>query len=114
MKTIRVSEGYKEYAPGWLVDETGEDISGATFQLAPGTSAKIPPATGWVSPDVSSLGTASITTIEGVVVPVTAQRILKLLIDVPTLDGAEFSIWLKLTDNPEIIPICFPGRYKTA
>jgi hypothetical protein len=108
--TIYVSQGMKQYVGGTITELTGEDITGATFQVSLGTSLTIPP-TVWSTPDVSAAGTGT-TLNDGTPIPGTAQRILKILI--ATQPVGTYYVWAKITDNPEIEPVVFPDRITLA
>lgn len=109
--TIYVSQGMKQYVGGTITELTGKDITGATFQIALGTSLTVPP-TSWSTPDVSDPGTGPKTLKDGTVIPATAQRILKILIAAQAV--GTYYVWAKISDNPEIEPVVFPDRITVA
>jgi hypothetical protein len=101
MTTIFVSQGKTRYVGGTITELTGKDISTATYTMALGTSAIIPPTTGWVAPDVSIAGAT------------VASRVLKLLVTNTTPVGTWW-VWVNVVDNPEIEPFAVQGPIITA
>lgn len=88
---VNVTEGMKEYASGLIREERGLDLSSATFQVGIGghDTNNLPSA--WTTPD------------EDVVVASNCRRIGKL-IDSSVPVGVHW-VWVKVTDNPEIVPM---------
>lgn len=88
--------GAKEYVGAVITERTGKSITGATFEVGLSLSRSVPPAE-WVAPSVSVQGDTA------------ADRIVKLLIDNTTPPG-EYTLWVRVTDFPEIDPrVLYPG-----
>lgn len=109
--TINVTGGETEYVGGTLYDPTGKDISAGTydigFVLSVNGVATVPVGTQWIAAPgattTSTIGTAPFTDPNtGILVPLTAQRILHLLVPATQTAGA-YSCWGRLHDSPEIL-----------
>lgn len=99
-RAIYVTKGAKRYVGGTVTETTGKDISGATFTIALGTDAKVPPAS-IVGIPVSAAGATS------------ASRVLKMLVD-NTVTVGTYYCWVKVVDSPEIEPIMIQGPITVA
>ena len=88
---VNVSEGMKEYASGLISEERGIDISSATFQVGLGGFDFDNLPSTWTTPD------------EDVYVSSNCRRVGKL-IDTSVPPGVHW-VWVKVSDNPEIIPL---------
>jgi hypothetical protein len=108
---IDVTNGRVEYRGGTVTDKAGKDITGATFQVALGTSLTDEPTTGWGAPDVNDPGAGTVLQ-DGTAIPGTAQRILKKLVGPPTPPGSWY-LWWSYVDNPENGARVFPDRIIT-
>lgn len=91
---VLVSAGAAVYVGGTVTEQTGKDISAATFEVALGSETT--PATTWVAPTVSLVGTGN------------SQRIVKLLVTSSTPKGV-YTLWVRVTDSPELVPMPFPN-----
>lgn len=83
---INVTQGAKEYVGAKVTDTAGADLSGATFEVALG-DYQTPPTT-WQTPDGLSVDDAVAT--------------VRLLVDNVDQIGKGY-LWVKVTDNPEVI-----------
>jgi hypothetical protein len=90
---VLVSAGAAVLVGGTITEKTGKNISAATFELALGSETN--PAT-WVTPTVNTVGTGN------------DQRVVKLLVNSSTPKGV-YSLWVRVTDTPELIPMPFPN-----
>lgn len=91
---VLVSAGAAVLVGGTVTEQTGKNISAATFELALGSETT--PATTWVAPTVSTAGTGN------------DQRIVKLLVNNATPKGT-YTLWVRVTDTPELVPMPFPN-----
>lgn len=92
-----------EFVTAVVVDITGEDISGATYQVAhilDSLKATDPSGYPWESPHADSES------------PTPSTRLVKKLVTGVLVDNAKtkYRVFVKITDNPEI-PILDCGTY---
>lgn len=83
--------GAKQYVGGTVHARFGDDISGATFEVGLSTSRSTPP-TGWTTPSINTQGET------------VSDRLVKLLVDETTPPG-KYTLWVRVTDFPEVEPM---------
>lgn len=96
---ILVSAGAAKYVGGTVIEKTGKNISGATFQISLGSEFQ--PGRTWLAPDVSIAGDNN------------SERIVKYLVTASTPSGlvvpGTYWAWVRVTDTPEIEPLRVQG-----
>jgi hypothetical protein len=95
MTTIWVSKGAAEYIGGTVTETTGADITEASFEIGLSSTAT-PPDTFSTPDDVDN--------------PTPSTATVKLLVDDSTEPGT-YTCWVRVTDNPEVLPLRIPGRF---
>ena len=111
---IYVSKGFKRLVGGTITEKTGKDISADSFQIALGSSATVPPTSGWADPTVSSQGPGEPRPNRyGVDIPAAAQRVVLLLVDNSTPLGT-YHVWAKIPDMPEVEAVWLAGPITVA
>lgn len=84
---IDVTRGEKEYVVGKVTEKNGRDLAEATFMVGLGKAA-LPPTT-WQAPDLLEVNGA--------------VAVVSLLVDEIAQIGDKQYLWVKVTDNPEVI-----------
>lgn len=110
LRPIFISQGKKRYVGGTVTDGLGHDISADTYTVALCTSNSIPPTTGWVAPDVNTVGSGG-----------TSTRQLLMLVQSSTVygtgtvtPGLEVWCWGNIVDTPEVEPFVLSGPHELA
>lgn len=94
MATIYVSAGATEYAEILVTETTGKDISADAAVVALVPFGQTPLSTDFGPADTKTN-------------PTTSSVLLGLLVD-NTVTPGNYSLWARLTDSPEIVPLKGP------